>query len=123
MPHICIACGALVAGRTRQARMCIPCMRARYFDPVKLAAHREVGRARRAGTLADPRTLKCTDCSRPATEYDHREYRKPLDVEPVCRRCNLLRGPAIDALTWTTSPIKGRRPVAANDPAPAAREG
>ncbi|MFA5633142.1 MAG: hypothetical protein WC997_16665 [Porticoccaceae bacterium] len=32
-----------------------------------------------------------------ATDYDHRDYRKPLSVEPVCRRCNLSRGYAIPA--------------------------
>lgn len=36
----------------------------------------------------------CTDCSDVAYEYDHRDYARPLDVEPVCRRCNILRGSA-----------------------------
>ena len=37
--------------------------------------------------------VKCTDCGERATDYDHRDYRKPLKVEPVCRKCNLERGP------------------------------
>ena len=41
--------------------------------------------------------IPCVDCGAPARDYDHRDYNKPLDVEPVCRRCNILRGPAIPA--------------------------
>lgn len=37
---------------------------------------------------------KCVDCGEPATIYNHRNYYEPLDVEPVCRRCNSKRGPA-----------------------------
>ena len=44
---------------------------------------------------------KCVDCSRPAQVYDHRDYGKPLEVEPVCQRCNVHRGPGL--------PYKGRR--------------
>ena len=38
--------------------------------------------------------INCVDCAEPATRYDHRDYDKPLDVEPVCRSCNQKRGPA-----------------------------
>lgn len=37
---------------------------------------------------------KCSDCDKPAEQYDHRDYARPLDVEPVCRSCNLKRGSA-----------------------------
>ena len=49
------------------------------------------------GALANLKKVetKCTDCGARATQYDHRDYNLPLQVEPVCRRCNLLRGPAI----------------------------
>ena len=40
------------------------------------------------------RTQKCVDCGAPAEMYDHRSLSKPEDVEPVCRRHNILRGPA-----------------------------
>ena len=37
----------------------------------------------------------CVDCEvQRATMYDHRDYNKPLDVDPVCNRCNQARGPA-----------------------------
>lgn len=39
--------------------------------------------------------IKCTDCNKRATDYDHRDYNKSLDVEPVCGSCNRKRGKAI----------------------------
>jgi hypothetical protein len=35
---------------------------------------------------------KCVDCGAGAQCYDHRDYHKPLQVEPVCRPCNVRRG-------------------------------
>ena len=39
-------------------------------------------------------STKCVDCGKPAEMYDHRDYYKPLEVNPVCRTCNTKRGPA-----------------------------
>jgi hypothetical protein len=58
-------------------------------------AHKAVYRAVVRGELAPATSLPCTDCGQQATDYDHRDYRKPLDVQPVCRRCNGLRGTAM----------------------------
>lgn len=66
--------------------------RSRYFE----LAHRYVTVAIYNGDL--PRldgSIACVDCGSPADEYDHRDYKKPMDVEPVCRRCNGLRGPGL----------------------------
>lgn len=41
----------------------------------------------------------CVDCGGVATQYDHRDYARALDVEPVCRSCNNLRGTA----AWPTA--------------------
>jgi len=51
-----------------------------------------------AGLLPSLRngTVPCKDCGKPAQAYDHRDYRKPLMVEPVCHGCNTKRGPAQD---------------------------
>ena len=38
--------------------------------------------------------INCVDCAEPATKYDHRDYSRPLDVEPVCNACNIRRGSA-----------------------------
>jgi hypothetical protein len=39
-------------------------------------------------------SIACTDCGNPACQYDHRDYSRPLDVDPVCRSCNKKRGTA-----------------------------
>lgn len=52
-----------------------------------------VSRAVKNGNL--PRLdgiIKCKDCGIQASEYDHRNYTKPLEVEPVCGDCNKKRG-------------------------------
>lgn len=36
--------------------------------------------------------VACVDCGGVADRYDHRNYARPLDVEPVCAACNQLRG-------------------------------
>lgn len=58
------------------------------------AAQSLVARAVREGRLPHPRGMACTDCGGAAIEYEHRDYNQPLAVEPICRRCNLRRGPA-----------------------------
>jgi hypothetical protein len=50
--------------------------------------------AKRNGDLPPQKSCACADCGGQATEYDHRDYFRPLDVEPVCRRCNSHRGHA-----------------------------
>jgi len=39
-------------------------------------------------------SILCMDCGLVATCYDHRDYSKPLEVDPVCMVCNKKRGPA-----------------------------
>lgn len=40
--------------------------------------------------------ILCVDCGiKPAIAYEHRDYAKPLEVQPVCQPCNMKRGPAI----------------------------
>ncbi len=55
-----------------------------------------VRRAVQSGLLPNLKLIEtaCRDCGNRATVYDHRDYAKPLDVEPVCYRCNSKRGPA-----------------------------
>lgn len=48
----------------------------------------------RLGLLPEVKKLICIDCGAPAWCYDHRDYDIPLMVEPVCRKCNCVRGPA-----------------------------
>jgi len=40
-------------------------------------------------------SVMCLDCDKPAQVYDHRDYNKPMEAEPVCYSCNSKRGPGI----------------------------
>jgi len=62
---------------------------------MKTRASNQVQKAIREGRLLKPTNYQCADCGKPATQYDHRDYRKPLDVAPVCRSCNIRRGPGL----------------------------
>lgn len=55
-----------------------------------------VQRAKYRGELAwlSREYVQCRDCRKRAVHYDHRDYGKPLDVDPVCQGCNVRRGPA-----------------------------
>lgn len=61
--------------------------------PLACRAHFVVKYHVRVGRIPAARHLACVDCGKPATDYDHRDYTKPLEIEPTCRSCNLLRGP------------------------------
>ena len=97
----CWNCGTeelMVSNRLRPAcRECDP----ESYDPDALKqrrAHNKVSYAIRKGQLAKlDGSVKCVDCDEPAKFYDHRDYSKPLDVQPVCQRCNRRRGPAVDS--------------------------
>lgn len=73
---------------------CTQCHRIQF--PVMEAAHQSVAQAVREGRLTNLRLCwtACIDCGLRATQYDHRDYMQPLVVDPVCRKCNRLRGPA-----------------------------
>lgn len=93
----CADCNATF--RSYTAKRCDKCRSARreYMRTGRGAgeAHTAVARAIRHGEIPAPATLACTDCGGQAQQYDHRDYNFPLVVEPVCRPCNLRRGPAI----------------------------
>lgn len=58
-------------------------------------AHVEVNKAVARGDLPPASARNCVDCGEPAKAYDHRDYSRPLDVEPVCNACNAKRGAAL----------------------------
>lgn len=96
--------------RRKTARSCIWCAAPHYRKALhcddchdkavewQAIACRQVALAVRAGTLPPPTRFRCVDCIRIASMYDHRNYSKPLSIEPVCRSCNAKRGPAEDVL-------------------------
>jgi hypothetical protein len=57
-------------------------------------AHLAVRKARLRGELPPPTSCTCVDCGAPAKVYEHRDYDKPLEVQPTCYRCNSIRGMA-----------------------------
>lgn len=83
-------------------------------------AHAMVAKAKSAGLLPDLGSGKyaCVDCSEIASVYDHRDYSKPLDVVPVCRRCNSLRGAAErpDGNRYQFAPYEGEPQAVADSP-------
>lgn len=83
----CKACGA-VHKRHSGSWYCWAC----YHKARKLA-----GKA--ASLLKQKEThpatcYSCVDCGKQAQRWDHRDYYKPLAVEPVCQGCNWKRGGA-----------------------------
>lgn len=62
----------------------------------KELAYRMMQKEVKSGKIVRAAGLVCVDCGGTATCYDHRDYRKPLQVEPVCFGCNRSRGVAID---------------------------
>ena len=66
-------------------------------DPSKVAARHRVNYAVQEGRLPRASTLLCTDCGRPASEYDHHlgyDRSVALAVQPVCKPCHTVRARA-----------------------------
>lgn len=73
--------------------MTIPCDKRPSYYGLQGLAHGRVQSAKRRGLLKKlDGKIRCADCGAVATMYEHRDYRKPLDVRPVCRRCNKKSG-------------------------------
>lgn len=60
----------------------------------------EVAAAVALGLLRPAKERLCVDCLRMAEVYEHRDYHYPLEVEPVCHRCNMRRGPALNCIDY-----------------------
>lgn len=87
----CIDCGN-PTNRTKAAKRCHSC--AGLVAKFQNTAMYRVQLLINQGVIAKPGAHACVDCGAQATCYDHRDYSKPWAVEPVCDRCNTLRGPA-----------------------------
>lgn len=112
----CAACGDAVSNLYKGT--CLRCYdlsyatkyRAKY--PNAIRAHNKVWTAIWQGKLPHLGRVyvACVDCGGEATQYDHRDYLKPLEVDPVCRSCNKRRGPGLhrDQLLASLRTMKGR---------------
>lgn len=93
----CRQCAADISARHYLAALCFACAKSWGDRTGASKATAAVREAVRRGQLAKARQCACADCGSKATDYDHRDYNKPLEVQPVCRSCNKKRGPAIPA--------------------------
>lgn len=98
VPYLCKICSGPTKGRTH--RLCETCWGLEFEknaeSPRDLHLRKAgalVTKAKKKGLLP-PLTgdIPCDDCGKPATHYDHRDYRYPLWVAPVCHGCNVRRG-------------------------------
>lgn len=88
----CKECDVSFETRSRHPRSrCPDCYGLAHYAGMKARA--EVNRAIALGRLMPADRFRCTDCPEWATEYEHRDYSRPLAVEPVCASCNCRRGP------------------------------
>lgn len=90
----CNFCNNEIVGRHHLARTCLPCSDHTKKRTGMLEAITAVNKAVKTGALAPVKTLICVDCGSQAQCYEHRDYNKPLEVVPVCRKCNFRRGSA-----------------------------
>lgn len=100
--RVCLDCPTPIEGALNQRRVALRCdtcraaLRQRRIA-VQAPAHAAVAKAIASGLLQPARRFRCVDCNcRQAFVYDHRDYSKPLQVDPVCRSCNVMRGPALE---------------------------
>jgi hypothetical protein len=92
MKSNCQFCGKEITGRHHLAKLCLFCLFDKHGRNQKKAIS-AVAMAVKKGDLQPAKNFKCVDCESDAFCYDHRDYDKPLDVVPVCRKCNYKRGP------------------------------
>lgn len=98
----CRRCGGSLDEYERY--VCASCFHGRLDDlrRIRGPALRRVRRAIRDGLLPSltDNEIACVDCGNRATLYEHRDYSEPLVVDPVCRRCNIKRGPAKQVVAY-----------------------
>jgi hypothetical protein len=94
----CARCGAegVPFSAMSHTRFCDPCIQEHYAEGNR--AHRHVAYRVSKGIFQHATTHACTDCGKPARMYDHRDYTKTLEVDPVCGSCNQKRGAAYDSV-------------------------
>jgi hypothetical protein len=81
-----------LSGSKAELRALNAYQRGALLDRRRAKAADKVSWAVEIGLLPRANTLMCVDCGKRAFCYDHRDYAKPLEVDPVCGRCNVLRG-------------------------------
>lgn len=109
---VCEACGGKFY-RHHLSRFCFPCCEKRAKEASKRQykgnpnnlSRRLVSTAIRLGVMRPASEFNCVDCGGAAAHYDHRDYNKPLDVDPVCTRCHGARGRGINLVLPGAGPL------------------
>jgi transcriptional regulator with XRE-family HTH domain len=119
--QICWACGRTrrIARNKHERALCPKCLA--YWRDICATAQNITSRLIAQRVIPNLWKQKCVDCGNKAVFYDHRDYRKPEMVEPVCLSCNCLRGPA-EPFRSMTIKISNGHPGSKNG-APAPRPG
>ena len=96
----CYRCKYEWIPRVREIKTCPKC-RSPYWDKAKnkkehskmrIWATGIVQNAKYYGYLGVAKDQKCKDCGKKAQHWEHRNYARPLLVDPVCVKCNHKRG-------------------------------
>jgi hypothetical protein len=95
MAKFCAICNVNIEMRDSRAVFCFKCTDEKGKRTGGRKASFLVKKAIKDGILPELKNLICVDCKAPAKCYDHRDYNKPLEVVPVCKRCNKIRGSGI----------------------------
>ncbi len=92
----CYICNLAIGGKRGKHNeyTCVKCYVALALE--KARAHSAVAYAVRSGKLKNLKAheVDCVDCGARAECYDHRDYKQPLLVDPVCEFCDSDRGMA-----------------------------
>lgn len=88
----CVHCNDVFYPRSLCKWYCLDCEDKK--ERAKTRALKLVAKAIKDGHMLPATSFECWDCSEPAIVFDHRNYDRALDVQPVCRACNRRRGPA-----------------------------
>lgn len=90
MARVCLYCRAEIT--IRYKRICEHCRIERRHIVADCRALFQMAK-HRGDIDSAPVNLKCIDCGKRAAHWEHRDYREPLKVVPVCATCNHERGP------------------------------
>lgn len=91
----CIDCGKDYRANHHTHLRCQGCRTTGPTQRMRERAHSLVAGAVRRGELPNLKAcdVQCVDCGERAVCYEHRDYGRPLAVDPVCKRCDKRRGP------------------------------
>jgi hypothetical protein len=91
----CMRCNSQSTRHTQAQDVCESCQKEHLKEGSKASAILNNYIKKHAFSKATEKL--CVDCGCRAHVHDHRDYTKPLEVDPVCFSCNSIRGMALDS--------------------------